>query len=429
MVAWVLVFLFGLSAANLAAQAIKGDNTPLRTGCSDGAAEVARLSKGDPVKIRFALAGSRQPCYSVTVESGGNKLQGYLLAEDLSGLESFDQSRRQAPSVGVPARSASYGGASRASAAPRSEKPRSAVAVAERNLAMAKASELMQRNRFGEAQQVLEAAMRHAPNDPQLLAMAGTAAHQNDDARNALAYWRESLDLRPDPAIERLYRSLQKETAADKSSEKNYGMRFLLRYDGEVASPELARSMVEVLEQEFSRISFQLGCPAEERIVTIVQSRQSYGAAGGIEWSGGQYDGKIRIPLARGSKIDAQTRRVFAHEIVHACMSNIGQWPAWLHEGLAQKLSGDRLEPARRQVLQELAKAGKLPKLDRLGGNWSGASGVQAAVLYAQALAAAEMFFQNHSHYGVRNLMQNPDRLPQIAAELDRDLLQSLGGR
>jgi len=35
------------------------------------------------------------------------------------------------------------------------------------------------------------------------------------------------------------------------------------------------------------------------------------------------------------------TRQVFAHELVHACLANIGSWPAWLHEGLAQKLSGE----------------------------------------------------------------------------------------
>jgi len=40
--------------------------------------------------------------------------------------------------------------------------------------------------------------------------------------------------------------------------------------------PRRRRRWVAILEEEFGRISFQLGCRAEERIVTIVQSREAY---------------------------------------------------------------------------------------------------------------------------------------------------------
>jgi hypothetical protein len=215
--------------------------------------------------------------------------------------------------------------------------------------------------------------------------------------------------------------------SADKSGEKSYGMRFLLRYDNAVASPELARSMVDVLEQEFSRISFQLGCPADERIVTIVQSREAYRqTTGAAEWSGGVYDGKIRIPLARTATIDLETRQTFAHEIVHACMANIGRWPTWLHEGVAQKLSGDTLRPVQREMLKTLGRAGQLPKLEDLGNGWSGLNTKQAAIAYTLALAATELFVQQHGDMALRNLMNNPQSLNQITPELDKALAASL---
>ena len=34
----------------------------------------------------------------------------------------------------------------------------------------------------------------------------------------------------------------------------------------------------------------------------------------------------------------ALTRRTLAHETVHACLAALGNWPAWVHEGLAQRL-------------------------------------------------------------------------------------------
>lgn len=38
----------------------------LRSGCGDQDAAVAQLSPGDPVEIRFALAGESGACYKVT---------------------------------------------------------------------------------------------------------------------------------------------------------------------------------------------------------------------------------------------------------------------------------------------------------------------------------------------------------------------------
>ncbi|HYM09239.1 MAG TPA: TlpA disulfide reductase family protein, partial [Bryobacterales bacterium] len=77
-------------------QTVKTDNYPLRAGCSESADEVARLKQGDAVKIRYALAGSERPCYAVTVEANGAKLQGYVWAEALTGLDEFEQARRAA---------------------------------------------------------------------------------------------------------------------------------------------------------------------------------------------------------------------------------------------------------------------------------------------------------------------------------------------
>src|SRR5207245_961435 len=138
---------------------------------------------------------------------------------------------------------------------------------------------------------------------------------------------------------ERTYKSALLESQNDKSGEKKFGTRFLLRYDGAVADPETASAMLTTLEQEFTRVSFQLGCRADERIVTIVQSREAYlKTTGAPGWSGGGYDGKIHIPMLEHGYADARTRQVFAHELVHACLTNIGAWRAWLPAAVAETM-------------------------------------------------------------------------------------------
>ena len=112
--------------------------------------------------------------------------------------------------------------------------------------------------------------------DPALLAMAGVASWRADDSRHALEYWREALDAAPNPGLEQLYKQVQREQSNDQSSEKLYGVKVVLRYDSGTIPVDTARAMVKVVDSTYARVSSELGCAAEEKIVTIVQSRDAY---------------------------------------------------------------------------------------------------------------------------------------------------------
>jgi hypothetical protein len=43
---------------------------------------------------------------------------------------------------------------------------------------------------------------------------------------------------------------------------------------------------------------------------------------------------------------------------------------------------------------------------------------------YNLALAAADALYDNYASYGIRNVLNNPDNLRQITAELDKKLGQ-----
>jgi len=272
------------------------------------------------------------------------------------------------------------------------------------------------------ALQLLEPRLPGA-RDPNLLAVAGAAAWRSDDIPGALEYWKASLELRPNPDLQALYDKLQREARNNHAAARLLGMRVQLRYDADAISAETARQMLGTLDQAYARINAELGCPNQERVIAVAQTREDYlKSTQSAEWSGGQYDGRIHLPITGkpGENLD----RTLAHEMVHACLTMMGQWPAWLQEGVAQKLSGDTLSPAARKQLAAALRADLVPHLWQLGQDWSRLDADSARVAYAESLAAVDLFVEAYTGLGLRNLLRSPERLPEIAQDLDRRLRQ-----
>jgi len=394
----------------LTAAEVKTDRTPLRSACDPYAELIATLPQGTSLAIRYALSGEAVPCYKVGAQTGGKTVEGFLPASAIDGLEEFDKARRAAAWLDT----AQVMEAVRATVPVRPQ----AGSVAEQ------AEQLIESNRPLKALELLEGELK-THRDPNLLALAGAAAWRGDDPRRALEYWRASLALQPNPGLQSLYSRVERETKGDQSNERLYGMRVLLRYESPAVSADTARQMAAVLDEELTRISSELGCSADERMVAIAQSNEAYRkTTGAAEWSGGQFDGRIRVPVFEGKNLGAELRRTLAHETAHACLTMLGQWPAWLHEGIAQKVSGDTVSPAARQKIAAMIREGKLPALDQLGQNWGRMSTEQAGAAYAMALAAVDIFCKDYAAYGLRNLLRNPERLPEITADLNRKLGQ-----
>lgn len=409
-------------AATGLTQTIVVDQYPLRAGCQASDRVIAQLPAGAEVRVKFALTAGAQPCYLVAVKVDGENREGWVPAEALSNSQALDEQRKAAAPVLVttplrPSTSGSFPGAAEPPG------PRQFAVPLAIHGEVQRAMDLIKRNQPDQAQQIMERLVRQHPRNAGLLAVAGMAAYRNDRLPDALVYWRESLDLKPDADLEQWYLDARREASADRSAETKVGMRFTLRYDGAVADSGTASTMVSILEEEFSRISSELGCRADERIVTIVQSRENYfKGTRAAEWSAASYDGKIRVPLIDRNRLSPDIRSTFAHEIVHACLANLGPWPTWLHEGLAQRLSGSPVAPEARAQLRELTRAGKMPKLQQLAGSWNNLGHREAALAYAVAHEAVDLFYRHHSAYGIRNLLRNPEQLERVAADLDRRL-------
>ncbi len=390
------------------------DHTPLRSGCDAGDQVLMSLPAGTPVEVRFRLADGSD-CFKISAAVDGKQLLGYVPASALSGLNSFEEARTSAASADAVA-----------ALKPVTSETRRAVARTG-DAKLDRAAQLLEANQPAQALELLEPAAQRHRNDPNVLLLAGLAAYRSDQLRAALDYWKQSLDLAPNQTLERVYERVLREEESDHSGEKLYGMHIALRYEDQALPSDTARAILSTLDDDYAGISAQLGCTSAERIVAIVQSRETYlRSTGAAEWSGGQYDGRIHIAWTEGTQLGPQTRRALAHEMVHACLTSLpsgnSTWPAWLQEGLAQKLSGDTLTASARDQLHQLAQAHRLPRLEDLRQDWSRLSIENARLAYNMALAAADALYDNYASYGIRNVLNNPDNLTQIAADLDKRL-------
>ncbi len=297
--------------------------------------------------------------------------------------------------------------------------------------AVHRAAELLNVSRPRHALEQLQDVILRHPQDPKVLLLAGLAAYRADEVRAALDYWKISLDLAPNEALSRIYDDAQREAAADASNQKLYGVHIALRYDDRSLPLNSARALLATLDDTYARVSAQLGCSSDEPVAAIVRSRESYlRVTGAAEWSGGHFDGRIHIAeppdATEGVEAGSQMQRELTHELVHACLMSIpsgpAPWPAWLQEGLAQKLSGDTLPPWVREHLRKLVATYGIPRLETLGEDWSTMNRQKAVAAYDLALAAADAIYDPHSHYRINEILRNPEILPRITAYLDAKL-------
>ena len=378
---------------------------------------VHELAAGTPVVLRFAMAG--EDCYKVAAAGA----EGYVRRGDLADLESFDEGRKRAAWADAQQILRAAAAAEATPAPAGRQAAAQQLRTRSQSPAIREASLLIQNSQPGRALELLERELRTYPRDPGLLALAGIASWRADDPRRAVEWWESSLRYEANPDVERLKRQVEKELSADQSRERLVGLRVQLRYEGQAVPAETARDLLAILDSEYARISSELGCNSGERVVAIVQSQEAYRkGSDAAEWSGGMFDGRIRVPFpATGASLNSM-RRVLAHETVHACLAMTGRWPAWFHEGLAQRYSGEALPAAARAKIDGLAKEGKLPRLANLGQDWSRMSADHAALAYALSLRAVELFFEHHAALGIRNLLRAPEQMAAIVADLDRRL-------
>jgi tetratricopeptide (TPR) repeat protein len=260
------------------------------------------------------------------------------------------------------------------------------------------------------------------PNDPVLLLGSGSAAHLQGNQREAMASLQRALEinarltaasrllgriayaegevdlavrtyeqaLRLAPGETGMARELEawrKEANVHSTFEARRYERFRVMFEGR-AEESLASQATTILDSAFRRIGDTLGEYPPQTIVAVLYTEQQFrDITRAPEWSGGLYDGRIRVPAAGASLKPELFDRVLTHELTHAVIAGIvgrGVCPAWLNEGLAQHFEGSSPDAARRR----LKAAGVSIPLKNLSRSFSSMTAAAAQVAYDESLVA-----------------------------------------
>ena len=245
------------------------------------------------------------------------------------------------------------------------------------------------------------------PNDPVLLTGAGAAAHERGKQKDAMAFLARALELNPrltaaakmlgqiafdegdidlairtyekallaapdDTDIASALSALRRDAEVHHAFSESRFDRFRVMFEGR-SEEALAAQATRVFNRAFFRIGDMLGeYPSQTIVAVLYTEKQFRDITRAPEWSGGQYDGRIRIPAAGAAQKPELFEQVMTHELAHAVVDGIVRRPvpAWLTEGLAQYFDGSDPESARRRM-RALGRSIPLKSLEQGFGHMS----------------------------------------------------------
>ncbi len=281
----------------------------------------------------------------------------------------------------------------------------------------------LRQSQFTTAMDPLEHARNLAPNSPDVAKLMGWAYYGANKMDQAVAEWQRAERLRPDAEVERALDKAERDKAEEESYREGETAHFVLKYNGS-ATPDLARDILHVLEDDFRDLESELDFTPPEPIGVILYTEQGFAdITRAPNWVGALNDGRMRIPVQGLTSVTPELAHVLKHELTH---SFIGQKthnraPTWLQEGVAQYMEGRRTIGSAGELLNA-GSHGALPALGSLEGSWMGLSGGSAALAYAWSLAVVESIIQTGSIADISRLMDAINTSPDTEQAL-RDTL------
>jgi hypothetical protein len=234
--------------------------------------------------------------------------------------------------------------------------------------------------------EVLEESMSLEPLQPAAAAL-GDLAEERNDLRAALAYYDEAQALKATKEVASKRKDVMKKLAVEGDFVKRGNAHFGVSYEGS-AREDLGDIALTHLESARTRLRDKIGVePATTIQVVLYIGEQYQRALNAADWSGGQFDGKIRVREGQFKAASGELADVLTHEYVHALVRQSAPKgvPAWFNEGLAQYLEpqGNRL--SRLSALRGMTRD-KLPTFATMTRNFGAHDRRTANLYYACAL-------------------------------------------
>jgi len=196
-----------------------------------------------------------------------------------------------------------------------------------------------QKRNYEEAEQSFLKITEKSPYDPVALELLGNIYSLKGEYDIAEEYFNRAIQESLAP--ERIRKSLQKlkkEASLQSRMVQEKRSYFNLHFEGGEENPVLGENIIGLMDSLSIKICEDFNTELKGSVEVILLSREDYrNVTESRSWSGGLYDGKIRIPVKNLNGNFEKLKPVLAHELTHMVIhTKVGtSCPIWLNEGLA----------------------------------------------------------------------------------------------
>lgn len=260
------------------------------------------------------------------------------------------------------------------------------------NAQMALGYVLLRSGDYQRAEKVLRSALTTVGERAEIHRLLAEIAAQQGDFPAAFEEIDKALHLAPQDKEILFYKEkLTKEWQIEEKMDKNYGGNFTVTFEG--GGDELGNSALAILEEAYVDLGsrFQLW-PRQKTEVILYGNRDFKSLTNAPDWSGGLYDGKIRIPVGGLTGMNENLRRILYHEYAHVLIRALARnhVPLWLNEGLAQWAAGETTI----HLEERLARGEKIIPFSRFEKSFDGLSPAEVSLAYVQSLSLTDFLIE-----------------------------------
>jgi tetratricopeptide (TPR) repeat protein len=249
----------------------------------------------------------------------------------------------------------------------------------------------------------LERTLTRMPNSTDALYYLGLVMYETDFRHPAITLWEQALKLSPGRHdIIAVLEKARRETAVEAGMDRSHSSRFNLTYDPGV-DPSFAMAVLDVLENAANQVGAELGHFPQARVPVAIYKRDDYkNVTNSPDWSGGVYDGTIRLPFGALGQVTPPIRAILYHEYAHVVVFDLtrGACPVWLNEGIAEMFG-------RQQFASPHSGSHKGTFIDfrTLAGGFSGLSSGEATRAYQQSFSMVDYLVRTYGWHRVKAIL------------------------
>jgi tetratricopeptide (TPR) repeat protein len=261
--------------------------------------------------------------------------------------------------------------------------------------------------KYDVARYELERARSRKPDSVELLYFLGLTLYETENRLQAMELWEQALKLSPGrKEIIDILAKARKETGVESGMDTGHSARFDLSYDPGVDT-SFALAILDVLESAANQVGAELGHFPEAHVPVAIYKRDDFKTVTDApDWSGGAYDGKIRIPFGAMKELTPAMRGILFHEYAHVVVFDItrGNCPLWLNEGIAEMFG---LTQYNRPMPNPGQAARKGTSIDfrKLEKGFRSFSAADAALAYQQSFALVNYLVTTYGWHRVNQIL------------------------